>query len=141
MTSVCDLLGLRCCLVENVNVSNFCGSWVRYQVCISFLTHHLRVYSPVSSLWEKKRKRKNSRGTLWEVALCGISQTLNLALAAGEPGFSQVEKVIAVHNKSCAYTMAIFKKKEKKEADGEGLSMMDVWEDSHGTVQSQKSGK
>ena len=76
--------------------SDHCGSWVHYllaahvrKVCDFFLALHLRVYSRISAFFPMLRKKKKEiPGTLWEVMQRGISQMPNLALAAGEPGFS-----------------------------------------------------
>ena len=123
----------RCWLVGCVDVSDFwpllwvmgstpvgdtCQKGLQFLPCPSSEGLSRDLQFPPSA-----RKKKKILGTLWKVMQCGISQTPNFALAGVSPS-SQVEKGMAAINKVLRLHYGCLWQPT------EGLSMMDVWENS-----------
>ena len=122
-----------------------CGTCVQYplaphvrKVCDFFLARHLRVYSGISGFptsgktWKKKKKK--SLGTLGKLCSVVFAKRQTWHLLRVSPA-SQVEKRMAVHNKFLRLHYGYFWKPTVGFAV---KSVMDGWEDGHGTTRACK---
>ena len=119
-------------------ISDHCGSWVRYllaahvrKVCDFFLARHLRIYSRISRflplLNKKKKEKRNPLEHLGSYAAWYFPNA-KLGTCCELAWLLRWKRAWSSMTNPCAYTTAI------SESQRWGLTMMDVWEDCHGTA-------